>query len=338
MVDRWPIADRPADVPMSDLLTNDAVGPVADMNQQKQLLSRVSPQLSQRPKRTKLKRSYGIACCRFSEADARYEILMVRKRVSYGFVTFVLGGYSKNDDAGIIDLLNNMTIQEKIDIMSLRFDVIWWRMWLTFPGQLPESGNDTDSWLSIYFKRTIWDFVRTPPPKTKQELYIVRKAFFEGVFLCDGGERLRRLMSRSTKSVDQLWEIPKGGIEPGESFLQCAQREFREETNVSAHKYSILGGVDPVARTFTCNETTYSENYFVAMETEMIQPKISVAESMQLLEIDAVAWVSIAELRHLHHNDIIPLVTTIFKIVRAQSKHVKRVQDLRLYICDHRSD
>ena len=43
------------------------------------------------------KQSIGIACCRFNPNTNKPEILLVEKRYSYNFQTFVFGYYYNND-------------------------------------------------------------------------------------------------------------------------------------------------------------------------------------------------------------------------------------------------
>jgi 8-oxo-dGTP pyrophosphatase MutT (NUDIX family) len=50
-----------------------------------------------------------------------------------------------------------------------------------------------------------------------------------GVIVSDG-ERI--LLGHATRSP--RWDIPKGGVEPGESFAAAAARELREETGLVA--------------------------------------------------------------------------------------------------------
>ena len=55
-----------------------------------------------------------------------------------------------------------------------------------------------------------------------------------GVIVTDGKRLLLVHASRSP-----LWDIPKGGIEPGETPAQAARRELREETGLAAPEEAL---------------------------------------------------------------------------------------------------
>ncbi len=42
----------------------------------------------------------------------------------------------------------------------------------------------------------------------------------------------------------RVWGLPKGGVEPGETFGETALREVREETGIEASLESELGAID----------------------------------------------------------------------------------------------
>ncbi|MEV0249757.1 NUDIX domain-containing protein [Nocardia sp. NPDC050712] len=47
-----------------------------------------------------------------------------------------------------------------------------------------------------------------------------------------------------------LWELPGGGVEPGETFAECVARELLEETELRVRGIvEFLGGVDYATRT-----------------------------------------------------------------------------------------
>ncbi len=47
---------------------------------------------------------------------------------------------------------------------------------------------------------------------------------------------------RSALTRRPVWEFPKGGVEPGESDREAAERELREETGIAAGQYSLRQG------------------------------------------------------------------------------------------------
>ena len=55
-----------------------------------------------------------------------------------------------------------------------------------------------------------------------------------GVIVTDG---TRLLLGHATRSP--RWDIPKGGVEPGESFAAAAYRELHEETGLTAPENAL---------------------------------------------------------------------------------------------------
>jgi len=65
-----------------------------------------------------------------------------------------------------------------------------------------------------------------------------------GVIVTDGERLLLGHASRSPR-----WDIPKGGVEPGESLAEAARRELQEETDLVAPEAAlVLLGVKPYLR------------------------------------------------------------------------------------------
>jgi 8-oxo-dGTP pyrophosphatase MutT (NUDIX family) len=65
-----------------------------------------------------------------------------------------------------------------------------------------------------------------------------------GVIVTDGHRLLLGHASRSPR-----WDIPKGGVEPGESLAEAARRELREETGLIAPEAALVAlGVKPYLR------------------------------------------------------------------------------------------
>jgi bis(5'-nucleosidyl)-tetraphosphatase len=50
------------------------------------------------------------------------------------------------------------------------------------------------------------------------------------------------LLMRSALTRRPVWEFPKGGLEPGESELEAAERELEEETGLAEGDFTLLDG------------------------------------------------------------------------------------------------
>jgi len=59
----------------------------------------------------------------------------------------------------------------------------------------------------------------------------------------------RVLLAQRSKSPDKgLWGFPGGHVEPGETALEAARRELREETGLEARAVEYLTNVDVIRR------------------------------------------------------------------------------------------
>lgn len=238
-----------------------------------------------------VKYSYGIVCCH-KGANGNYEVAMVRKRYTYAYVDFVTANYPQASAPSqaqyLINLFSAMTVDEKIIILSLKFDQIWYHLWLNHA-----------------------------PPRQ----FFAAKSRFEGEFLADGGERLRALIERSKNArAELLWELPKGHkLAEGEDDISCAIREFAEETGISKRQYRILSATKSL--TYSDGDYTYTTKYFFAHTSRGIIPSVSFetktarganninttidwgkpradcGKSRQISEVNDCRWMSMEELR-----------------------------------------
>ena len=74
---------------------------------------------------------------------------MIKKRYTYAFFDFVFTKYKKNDDVRLCKLFDQMSIQEKADILRLDFDRLWARIRIKIPIQ-PKS----DTYVNEYNKKS----------------------------------------------------------------------------------------------------------------------------------------------------------------------------------------
>jgi 8-oxo-dGTP pyrophosphatase MutT (NUDIX family) len=270
----------------------------------------------------KYKTSYGIALCRFNkENNFQSEILMIKKRFTYYYFSFVFGLYKKYNNKQLQVLFDNMTFREKIDILSMKFSNMWYRLWLCDP----EKNFDINS---QYKSNKPNKPIKINDEQMHKNLkcFFRKKNKFESIFLRDGGKRLKRLINDSSNSVTP-WEIPKGGMNENELELMCAKREFEEETGISSNHYTILWNIDPIKVSHKDDNTVYNSVYYIAYlnNDSKWQPKVKFNTGNQLTEIEEVRWVALNEIKFLNLNEINKkrLIKNYKKIIYYFKKNIK---------------
>ena len=73
----------------------------------------------------------------------------------------------------------------------------------------------------------------------------------------------------STSWTETEWEFPKGRRNYKEKDLECALREFEEETGILSSKLSVIENVLPFEEIFIgSNHKSYKHKYFLAYANE----------------------------------------------------------------------
>lgn len=199
-------------------------------------------------------KSYGIACVDGSK------ICMVKKRTSFKF--FELMRHFKPT----VDLLNQITLEEKLIIMSLDFDTC---------------------------ERFLYNVVNTNSPD-----YNKRKARFTNAFLKDDGKRIRDMLSKTTYNPASIWEIPKGRmlLKTVESELECAIREFIEETGIKRHNFKVYPNIKFVY-SFIDDNVKYEYIYFLAYYVNNNPPRgVPTCSRTRSTEIVDMQWLNANEI------------------------------------------
>ncbi len=250
-----------------------------------------------------MKKSYGLICCRMHPIYG-IQLVLVKKPMTYHFCEFISGHYRKNDEIHLKKLFNNMTFHEKLDILSMKFNLMWYRVYKTNPDQL--------------FMQGIGSFL------SKQ--YMRRKTKFEASFLHDGGARLKKLMDDTT-NAETIWEVPKGRRQEqsGEEYINAAIREFTEETNIQPTQYSLLLHIPPYIETYSDFGTTYQNIYYYATAIGDWTPAIKFSNGMQISEVSSIGWCSLLDIKNmkLEKNTHRRLMTLFKKISKKYKNYVK---------------
>ena len=144
--------------------------------------------------------SFGLICYKIEENN-EIKYLMLQRKDSLSFMEFIRGKYEDYDYNYIKSLLYNMTISERDMILKNNFDMIWNYLWY--------QNNNTIKITKEYIES-----------KQKYEI-LVQSTFFQNY-----------IKTISTIFNEQEWGFPKGRRKLKEYDIDCAVREFYEETRI----------------------------------------------------------------------------------------------------------
>jgi ADP-ribose diphosphatase len=133
--------------------------------------------------------------------------------------------------------------------------------------------------------------VATDPGGFEIKRSIIRHPGSAVMMAVDDHDRVLLVKQFRLPAQRELWELPAGRLDPGESPLQAAKRELREETGYAAKEWTKIatfwaspGYVDEKMHLFLAHELTQGEQE--PMEDERIEIHWFAAKELQELVRD----------------------------------------------------
>jgi len=248
-----------------------------------------------------IKKSYGIICSRYNLKTKKVEFLLIKKKTTFYYAEFILK-YYRRDDPKLIILFNNMSYDEKLDILSLDFSRMWYRLFVVNPE------FDSDQ----YYK------------------YSTCKTHFEKNFIVDKGQKLKDLICRS-QNYECIWEIPKGRkLQAQEKDMICAMREFKEETGVSNSNYMIID-TNPIKTSTVSFNVKYINHLYLSIYTSNSSDvKLQYDNIQQLSEVSRIDWMDIDKVNIIDQSGkLYSFLKNINKLLRKRYK-IQKLTELNL--------
>jgi 8-oxo-dGTP pyrophosphatase MutT (NUDIX family) len=213
--------------------------------------------------------SYGIIVFRPS-VEHGIQYLMIRRKNSFGYIDFIRGKYIQNNLEHLQTMFNEMSMEEKEQIRKYNFEILWKMMW-----GIQDVGHQTQ------FKG--------------EELASQKKfeCLKNGLLINGETITLDYLIDKSiTRWSETEWEFPKGRRNFQERDLDCALREFEEETGLSKKSIKIIENVLPFEEMFLgSNHKSYKHKYFLGY-TENINEDLN---KYQQTEVSKIEWKTLEE-------------------------------------------
>jgi 8-oxo-dGTP pyrophosphatase MutT (NUDIX family) len=235
--------------------------------------------------------SYGIILFQ-NDPENGIQYLMIRRRNTFGFIDFMRGKYVLNNATHLNSMFDEMSAQEKRLIATHSFHDLWKHMWGTATQDTHPSNEEISA------------------ERKFEQLKI-------GYFHNEDHISIESLLSRSSVGWDgPEWEFPKGRKNYQEKELECALREFEEETGISKKHIHIVDNLMPMEEMFIgSNHKAYKHKYYLGfIDKENAMP----SQPFQETEVSKMEWKSFSQCLESirpYHKEKKRLIVNINKIL-----------------------
>ena len=216
--------------------------------------------------------SYGVIAFRVLSKDS-IQYLMIRRKDSFGYIDFIRGKYMQNNLEHLQIMFDEMSIDEREKLKKYDFDTLWRMMW-----GIKDSTQLTNQYKGEEF--------------ASHKKY---EALKNGVPIGKNGETITLDMlinNATTKWSETEWEFPKGRRNFKEKDLDCALREFEEETGLPKKTIKVIENLIPFEEMFLgSNHKSYKHKYFIGY-IENIEDNLN---NYQPSEVSKIEWKTLDE-------------------------------------------
>lgn len=239
--------------------------------------------------------SYGIIAFT-TTTPSQPQFLMIRRKDSFGYIDFIRGKYSPFNVPQLQKIVNEMSIDEKNGLIDAAtsttatleqsFTILWQQLW-------GHHGGSSVGGASSSLK---WSRATGTMRKSEEESTSFRKfeTIINGVYFNGAKVTLQTLIQSSITLWNETeWEFPKGRRNtPKEKEIDCALREFEEETGIPKTSLQIIENLAPFEETFIgTNYKAYKHKYFLAY----IAPTAITLHTFQQNEVSKIECVTLEQ-------------------------------------------
>jgi len=209
---------------------------------------------------------------KFDYYKNKIKFLLIQRKHSFSYVEFIRGKYDENNTEEVSELLNLMSKEEIKKILMYDLSFLW---------------ND------------LWN--KTSKHKNYQKEFEISQQKFNKL---KENYNLIDLININELYDTPEWGFPKGRRDKNEKNLDCAIREFEEETSIDESKYIILNRLNTIEESVTGTyKSIYKLVYYLALAYNDIE--LTLDNEHQKCEIGDMKWLTFEE--------IIPKIRPYFK-------------------------
>lgn len=198
--------------------------------------------------------SYGFICFKLEEtADGRRypRYLMVQRKDSLSYVEFIRGKYDLENRSYIMHLFSNMTPEERNKIKDSTFDDMWRDMWCKGDDCFKNFNKEYQEAYDKFKRIKKGYFMKTHPSASNDNITFINIEYF--------------LNNTVSEYSETEWGFPKGRRNVNEDDMNCALREFKEETGINPRYLDLYIELKPLEEIFSgSNKKRYKHVYYIA--------------------------------------------------------------------------
>lgn len=223
------------------------------------------------------KRLYNLSKINFYKDKIKF--LLIERKHSLNYIEFIRGLYKIDDNDKLIKMFSLMSKTEHNMIRNNNFTKLWNNLW----GKTARK--------AIYMKEF---------KESKNKFETLQK-----------NKTIEMLLTRDTIYSTPEWEIPKGRKNNGETNIECAKREFYEETGYNENDYIIMNSLYNISDDFIgTNGKKYKHIYYLSIFTGNINNKTH--KNNEVNDVKFLSWLDTVEKIRPYCESKIKIINDIF--------------------------
>jgi len=232
------------------------------------------------------------------------EFLMIRRKDSFGYIDLIRGKYTTNNIDQIQKIVDEMSIEEKNGLLDGTFDNLWKTLWGEQAGlQQQYRSEEISSYKKFELLKHGVEISKDLSHAGFHTLGNIEHSIGDSRFFQSSAQSnvitLEKIIENSgTQWKETEWEFPKGRRNSQEKDLDCAIREFEEETGYSSNYIKVIENLLPFEEIFIgSNHKSYKHKYFLAYfdSNNSSENEEDDLQNFQKSEVSKIEWKKIDE-------------------------------------------
>jgi|SRR3989338_9469495 len=203
----------------------------------------------------------------FGQVKDKIKFLLIQRKYSMGYIQFMRGLYELSDGDGLVSMFKNMIPSEIDKIKNKTFEENWKEFYMT--NQLSK------------------DFLE----KCMRDYKMIYTKYIRLKDNIDVKLDLNFLLNIHPTWTNCEWGYPKGRRNLNETMIDCAKREFEEESGYKNNEYIFLNNILPLTEEFKGTDNKkYKTIYYFSLIKSPRNPYVDITNINQVWEIGDIKY------------------------------------------------